>query len=60
MAPKNSNVLARVEIEVKEEAESILNDFNAMMEKGLVQAKTNESRPAKDVLSDIRNNVSMT
>lgn len=60
MAPKNSNVLARVEIEVKEEAESILNDFNAMMERGLAQAKTNESRPAKDVLSDIRNNVSMT
>ena len=104
MATKTANVLARVEPEVKEEAESILNqlgipasvvinmlykqiimtkgipfsltlhkaptavdeiavdemskdEFDSMMAKGLAQAKANESRPASDVLSDIRNNI---
>ncbi len=99
MATKTANVLARVEPEVKEEAESILNqlgvpasvvinmlykqiimtkgipfsltlhqapvavdemsrdEFDSMMAKGLSQAKANESRPAKDVLSDVRNSI---
>jgi addiction module RelB/DinJ family antitoxin len=99
MATKTANVLARVEPEVKEEAENILNqlgvpasvvinmlykqiimtkgipfsitlhkapvaieemtkeEFDTMMEKGLAQAKANESRPAEDVLSDIRKNI---
>ena len=99
MATKTANVLARVEPEVKEEAESILNqlgipasvvinmlykqiimtkgipfsltlhkaptavdemskdEFDSMMAKGLAQARANESRPASDVLSDIRNNI---
>lgn len=42
MATKTANVLARVEPEVKEEAESILNQLGI---------------PASDVLSDIRNNI---
>ena len=96
---KTANILARVEPEVKEEAESILNElgvpasvvinmlykqiiltkgipfsltlhktpsaldemtrdeFDAMMAKGLAQAKTNESRPAEDVLTDVRKNI---
>ena len=96
---KTANILARVEPEVKEEAESILNElgvpasvvinmlykqiiltkgipfsltlhktpsaldemtrdeFNAMMDKGLAQAKANESRPAEDVLTDVRKNI---
>ena len=96
---KTANILARVEPEVKEEAESILNElgvpasvvinmlykqiiltkgipfsltlhktpsaldemtrdgFNAMMAKGLAQAKANESRPAEDVLTDVRKNI---
>ncbi|WP_155831024.1 hypothetical protein [Butyrivibrio sp. MB2005] len=33
------------------------NEFNQMMEKGLSQAKNNESRPAKDVISDIRKDI---
>jgi DNA-damage-inducible protein J len=33
------------------------NEFNQMMEKGLSQAKNNESRFAKDVISDIRNDI---
>ena len=99
MATKTANVLARVEPEVKEEAENILNqlgvpasvvinmlykqiimtkgipfsltlrqapvavdemsrdEFDSMMVKGLSQAKANESRPAKDVLSDVRNSI---
>ncbi len=32
-------------------------EFDSMMAKGLAQAKANESRPASDVLSDIRNNL---
>jgi len=32
-------------------------EFDSMMAKGLAQAKANESRPASDVLSDIRNNI---
>ena len=99
MAAKTANVLARVEPEVKEEAERILNQlgvpasvvinmlykqiimtksipfsltlhqapvaidemnresFDSMMANGLAQAKANESRPAKDVLSDVRNSI---
>ena len=92
---KTANVLARVEPDVKEEAESILNElgvpasvvinmlykqiimtkgipfsltlhkapvaldemtkegFDAMMGKGLEQAKANEGRSAEDVLADV-------
>ena len=96
---KTANVLARVEPDVKEEAESILNElgvpasvvinmlykqiimtkgipfsltlhkapvaldemtkegFDAMMGKGLEQAKANEGRIAEDVLADVRNSI---
>ena len=96
MATKSANVLARVEPEVKEQAESIMSklglpasvvinalykqiimtksipfslslpqepttrdsmtteEFNSIMEKGLSQAKTDQSRPATDVFSDLR------
>ena len=99
MATKTANVLARVEPEVKEEAESILNQlgipasvvinmlykqiimtrgipfslslhkepiardemsedtFNAMMAKGLAQAKENDSRPLADVMKDIKSDI---
>ena len=96
MATKSANVLARVEPEIKEKAESIMSqlglpasvvinalykqiimtksipfslslpkepatldsmtteEFNSIMEKGLSQAKTDQSRPAADVFADLR------
>ncbi|MCR5008600.1 MAG: type II toxin-antitoxin system RelB/DinJ family antitoxin [Oribacterium sp.] len=99
MANKTATILARVEPEVKEEAEEILSqlgisssvvinalykkiirtrgipftfdlstnpvardemtdrEFDIMMERGLSQAKNNESRPAKDVISDIKKDI---
>lgn len=96
MATKSANILARVEPEVKEQAEEILSklgvpasvvinmlykqiimtksipfslslpkepatldsitteEFNSMMETGLSQAKTNQSRPVSDVFADLR------
>lgn len=96
MATKSANVLARVEPEVKEKAESIMSqlglpasvvinalykqiimtksipfslslpkepvaldsmtteEFNSIIEKGLLQAKTDQSRPVADVFADLR------
>jgi len=96
MATKSANVLARVEPEVKEQAESIMSqlglpasvvinalykqiimtksipfslslpkepvtldsltteEFNSIMEKGLLQAKADQSRPVSDVFADLR------
>lgn len=96
MATKSANVLARVQPEVKEQAESIMSklglpasvvinalykqiiitksipfslslpkepvtldsmtieEFNSIMEKGLSQAKADQSRPATDVFTDLR------
>ena len=96
IATKSANVLARVEPEIKEQAESIMSklglpasvvinalykqiimtksipfslslpqepatrdsmtteEFNSIMEKGLSQAKTDQSRPVTDVFSDLR------
>ncbi len=96
MATKSANVLARVEPEVKEQAESIMSklglpasvvinalykqiiltksipfslslpkepvtldsmtteEFDSIMEKGLLQAKSDRSRPAADVFADLR------
>lgn len=96
MATKSANVLARVEPEVKEQAESIMSQlglpasvvinalykqiimtrsipfslalpkepstldtmdiqkFNSIMEKGLEQAKADQSRPVNDVFADLR------
>ena len=96
MATKSANILARVEPEVKEQAESIMSqlglpasvvinalykqiimtksipfslslpkkpatldsmtteEFNSIMEAGLMQAKLNQSRPATNVIADLR------
>ncbi len=96
MATKSANVLARVEPEVKEQAESIMSklglpasvvinalykqiiltksipfslslpkepvtldsmtteEFNSIMEKGLSQAKADQSRPVSEVFADLR------
>ena len=96
MATKSANVLARVEPEIKEQAESIMSklglpasvvinalykqiimtksipfslslpqepatrdsmtttEFNSLMEKGLSQAKSDNSRPVSDVFEDLR------
>lgn len=96
MAAKTANVLARVEPEVKEQAEEIMSKlgvpasvvinmlykqiiltnsipfslslpnspvtldsisietFNSIMETGLSQAKSNQSRPVADVLADLK------
>ena len=96
MATKSANVLARVEPEVKEQAESIMSqlglpasvvinalykqiimtksipfslslpkkpatldsmtteEFNSIMEAGLMQAKLNQSSPATNVIADLR------
>lgn len=96
MVTKSANILARVEPEVKKQAEEILTklgipasvvinmlykqiimtksipfplslpkqpvtrdsmmaeEFNAGMETGLSQAKSNQSRPAVDVIADLR------
>ena len=96
MAAKSANVLARVEPEVKEQAESIMSklglpasvvinalykqiimtksipfslslprepitldslateEFNSIIEKGLSQAKADQSRPVADVFADLR------
>lgn len=96
MATKSANVPARVEPEVKEQAESIMSklglpayvvinalykqiimtksipfslslskepvtldsmateEFNSIMETGLSQAKSDQSRPATDVFEDLR------
>ena len=96
MATKNANILARVEPEVKEQAESIMSqlglpasvvinalykqiimtksipfslslpkkpatldsmtteEFNSIMEAGLMQAKLNQSSPATNVIADLR------
>lgn len=94
MATKSANVLARVEPQVKEQAEEILSklgvpasvvinmlykqiimtksipfslsipnpntldsvtteEFNSIMQTGLSQAKTDQSRPADDVFADL-------
>lgn len=99
MATKTANVLARVEPEVKEQAEDILSQlgvpasvvinmlykqiimtrsipfsislseepmaraemdkdsFDAMMARGLAQAKNNESRPVEEVMADLRQDI---
>lgn len=99
MATKSANVLARVEPEVKEQAESIMSqlglpasvvinalykqiiltksipfslslpkvpatldsmsteEFNSIMEKGLLQAKADQSRPVTDVFADLRREI---
>ncbi len=99
MASKTANVLARVEPEVKEQAENIMGQlgipasvvinmlykqiiitrgipfsltlnkepvardemsddaFNAMMAKGLAQAKENDSRPFSDVIADVKRDI---
>jgi DNA-damage-inducible protein J len=99
MAAKTANVLARVEPEVKEQAEDILGQlgipasvlinmlykqiimtrgipfslslhkepvardemsedtYNAMMAKGLAQAKSNDSRPLADVIDDTKRDI---
>ncbi len=99
MATKSANVLARVEPEVKEQAESIMSklglpasvvinalykqiimtksipfslslskepstldsmtteDFNSIMETGLLQAKSDQSRPVSDVITDSRQKI---
>lgn len=96
MATKSANVLARVEPEIKEQAESIMSrlglptsvvinalyrqiimtksipfslalpkepatldsmtveEFDSIMEKGLIQAKADQSRSAADVFKDLR------
>ena len=96
MATKSANILARVEPEVKEQAESIMSqlglpasvvinalykqiimtksipfslslpkepitldsltteEFNSIIEKGLSQAKADQSRPVADVFADLR------
>ena len=96
MATKSANVLARVEPEIKEKAESIMSqlglpasvvinalykqiimtksipfslslpkepatldsmtteEFNSIMEKGLSQAKSDQSRPVADIFADLR------
>lgn len=96
MATKSANILARVEPEVKEQAESIMSklgipasvvinalykqiiltksipfslslpkepvtldslateEFSSIMEKGLSQAKSDQSRPVADVFADLR------
>ena len=95
MATKSANVLARVEPEIKEQAESIMSKlglpasvvinalykqiimtkgipfslslpqetatrdsmtaekFNSIMEKGLLQAKADQSRPVADIFADL-------
>ena len=99
MDTKSVNVLARVEPEVKEQAESILSklgvpasvvinmlykqiimtksipfslslpkepstldsmtteEFNSIMEMGLLQAKSDQSRPVSDVITDSRQKI---
>ena len=99
MATKSANVLARVEPEVKVQAESIMSklglpasvvinalykqiimtksipfslslpkepvtldsmtteEFNSIMEKGLLQAKADQSRPVTDVFADLRREI---
>lgn len=99
MAVKSANVLARVEPEIKKQAEDILSklgvpasvvinmlykqiimtksipfslslpkepvtldsmtieEFNSIMETGLLQAKSNQSRPVSDVITDIRREI---
>lgn len=99
MATKSANVLARVEPEVKEQAESIMSklglpasvvinalykqiimtksipfslslpkepstldsmtteEFNSIMETGLSQARSDQSRPVADVFSDLRREI---
>ena len=99
MATKNATILARVEPEVKEQAESIMSklgvpasvvinmlykqiimtksipfslslptepttldsmtndEFNSIMENGLSQAKSDQSRPVADVFADLRQEI---
>ncbi len=99
MATKSANVLARVEPEVKEQAESIMSklglpasvvinalykqiiitksipfslslpkepvtldsmtteEFNSIMEKGLAQAKADQSRPVSEAFADLRREI---
>ena len=99
MAAKTANVLARVEPDVKKEAEDILSQlgipasvainmlykqiiitkgipfsislskkplarnemektaFDSMMAKGLAQAKANDSRPASEVIANIKHDI---
>lgn len=99
MATKSANVLARVEPEVKEQAESIMSklglpasvvinalykqiimtksipfslslpktpatmdfmttkEFDSIMETGLSQAKSDQSRPVADVFTDLRREI---
>ena len=94
MATKTVNIKARIQPDIKESAEAILEklgipvsvfidmianngipfalnlsktietrdelsdaQFNSMMEKGLLQAKANESKPAKEVFANLRKRI---
>ena len=62
MAIKSSNVTARVEPEIKEEAEAILTqlgikEFDAKMARGLAQANAGEGVPADEFFASLRQEI---
>ena len=71
MAAKTANVTAKIEQDIKESAEVELKapkkittrdamedtQFDEVMEKGLLQAKADDSKSAKEVFADLRGRV---
>ena len=65
MANKSSNVAARVEPEIKEEAEAILTqlgikEFDAKMARGLAQASAGEGVSADEFFASLRQEILRT
>ena len=65
MAIKSSNVTARVEPEIKEEAEAILTqlgikEFDAKMARGLAEANAGEGVPADEFFASLRQEILRT
>ena len=53
MTAKTKNVIVRVEHELKEK-DKIDDSFDAIMQNGLDEAKSDHSRPAPEVFADLK------
>ena len=54
MATKSANLYARIEPDVKEQAELTEAELNAELEKGYADMAAGRTKPVKQVFSDIR------
>ena len=54
MATKSADLYARIEPDVKEQAESTEAELNAELEKGYADMAAGRTKPVKQVFTDIR------